>query len=36
MRNNLIRAFSYLDTVAKILTILAQAGKKVMALCKAD
>ena len=35
MRYNLTKAFSYLETVAAIITIIAQAGKKVMSLCKA-
>ena len=36
MRVNLNKAFGYLETAAAIIAILAQAGKKVMALCKAD
>lgn len=36
MRANLNKALSYLETAAAIITVVAQAGKKVMSLCKED
>lgn len=36
MREDLTKALNYLETAAAILAVVAQAGKKVMSLCKED